>query len=203
MSVRLATTLRNSFYPTLRLYLPPNKLRFMHEEEEPSDKLRLDVLRLCYEERAHLVPEKDEKAEFVRIISLFADSCIPKLSDFVRELLANHEELQYLVECDWFLECADRITSLILIKIYGYMHWVDCVDNPEVDWSVNAHNFDTKIANILEQIIVNIQMEYEAIAEGQLPEDHPVWPEVNSSAFANDDFNIDVFAELMNITMQV
>ncbi len=143
---------------TIRSFLPKEMCDFIAKQNPDT---QLGVLRLCYEGYSKMIDTSFDKNLFLSHISLllniFNDN--ENLNEFLEELVEDFGKNGYVV-WKWFHESAQRQINILLIKMYGYSHWVNVVDNDS--------NFDIHIESIIQQIQTNNRMEREAVLAGDL-----------------------------------
>jgi hypothetical protein len=123
-------------------------------------EIQMRVLRLCYEGYVKMIKTSyDEKTFSSHIYCLLNILDIKTDNAFLEELVEDFGDNGYVV---WrsIRDSEQRQIKILLIKMYGYSHWVNTVDN--------SCEFDIHLDMIIAQIQTNIRMEYEAVVAGDI-----------------------------------
>ncbi len=146
---------------TIRSFLPKETCDFVAKQNPDT---QLDVLRLCYEGYSKMIDTSLDKNLLLSHISLLLNIFNNNENDntFLEELTEDFGDNAYVV-WNWLQESAQRQIHILLIKMHGYSHWVNAVDN--------VFDFDVQIKTIIQQIQTNICMERQAVLLGDLSEE--------------------------------
>ena len=125
-----------------------------------NHQVQLDVLRLCEAGYAHLIETFCDENVFAHHVMMLVGQMIDPRRiyqsliydyDFVEELVQGIEYGEYLLTRGWFCRSIYRHVNVLLLRIHGYLHWIDPV----------AGDFDEHIESIIQQIQQNERMERE------------------------------------------
>ncbi len=115
-----------------------------------NHQVQLDVLRLCVAGYAHRIKTCSDEATFTDHV--FGLLVLFQPQNFLEELVEGIDKGEYLLTRGWFRRSLYHHVSVFLIKIHGYLHWIDPV----------AGDFYDHIHSIIRQIQTNERMEREA-----------------------------------------